>query len=77
MELINSEEFLSQGDDPSLGWQKLSPHPLSVHRIPGDHFSYIREHADKVASVIHRILDTDEATDGPVSSAAGDTDRAE
>jgi thioesterase domain-containing protein len=62
MELINSEGFLSQGDDPSLGWQKLSRHPLPVHRVPGDHVSYIREHAGKVASVIHRILDTDDAT---------------
>ncbi|QIF05687.1 AMP-binding protein [Roseimicrobium sp. ORNL1] len=76
MELINSEGFLSEGNDPSLGWQKLSRHPLPVHRIPGDHFSYIREHADKVASVIHKMLDTNEAAAASVSGNSGDLDRA-
>ncbi len=61
--LINSEGFLAKGNDPTLGWEKVSRGPVPVHRVPGDHITYIREHAGHVASVIRRILDEDAADD--------------
>ena len=57
--LINSEGFLAEGNDPTLGWDKVSCDPVPVHRVPGDHITYIREHAEHVVSVIRRILETD------------------
>jgi amino acid adenylation domain-containing protein len=60
VQLINSEGFVAQGLDATLGWQKLSPEPLEVHRVPGDHSTYVREHAPHVVAAIQKILDGDE-----------------
>ena len=40
-----------------LGWDKSHPGELELHTLPGDHITYIREHAGTAAAKVREILD--------------------
>lgn len=42
---------------PDRGWAELVGGQVEIHRIPGDHFSYIREHAGEAAAELKRCLE--------------------
>jgi len=40
-----------------LGWDKVSTGGLDIHVLPGDHLSYIREHAASAAAKLRELID--------------------
>ena len=42
--------------DPTLGWAQLAGGGVEVHRVPGDHYSYVRAHAAETAECLQRCL---------------------
>jgi hypothetical protein len=42
--------------DPTLGWAGTHPGPLEIHVVPGDHKTYIREHAETAAAKLRELL---------------------
>jgi amino acid adenylation domain-containing protein len=40
----------------NVGWDQKHPGPLEIHIVPGDHVSYIREHAADAAAKLREIL---------------------
>ncbi|MDB6150833.1 MAG: amino acid adenylation protein [Chthoniobacter sp.] len=41
----------------ALGWDKSHPGELEVHILPGDHISYIREHAPAAGAKLREVID--------------------
>jgi amino acid adenylation domain-containing protein len=41
----------------TVGWETRHPGELEVHLVPGDHVSYIREHAPAAAATLREILE--------------------
>ena len=41
----------------SLGWDKVPVGGLDIHVVPGDHMSYIREHAATAAAKLRELID--------------------
>jgi thioesterase domain-containing protein len=53
-----NHDFAAIQEDPFLGWAGLSRHPISVHTIPGDHFSMIAPpHVNVLAARLQEALD--------------------
>jgi amino acid adenylation domain-containing protein len=55
--VIVSSEFKRDGRSP--GWQRHVEGPVQVHRVEGDHGSYLKERLADTAKTIGRILDGD------------------
>jgi len=49
---------------PDGGWSDLVEGGLEVHKLPGDHMTYIREHAAAAAAALKRCLEQARAGDG-------------
>ena len=63
-----SDEFHERGNP--YGWREWAAGGLEIHRLRGDHFSYIREHVDEAARQLRACLDQARAgTNG--AAAAG------
>jgi amino acid adenylation domain-containing protein len=43
--------------DHALGWDKVPAGGLDIHVLPGDHLSYIREHAATAAAKLRELID--------------------
>ena len=56
IELLVNEQY-HQRDDPSLGWDALGRGGVHVHKVPGNHDSYIREFVDATAGELKACLD--------------------
>ncbi len=54
--MLVSEEFY--GRNPTLGWQRLVLGGIDVHRVPGNHLTYIREHVRAAAMQLRACLDS-------------------
>ena len=55
IEIIVSEKLYRR--DPTLGWKELAPKGLSIHPVPGNHWSYIRDHVDVVGLKLRECLE--------------------
>lgn len=53
--LVNDE--LYRRSLPHLGWDGLVAEGVEVHKVPGDHMSYIRGHIDVTATTIRECLE--------------------
>lgn len=42
---------------PDTGWQRLAAGGLTIHTVPGNHFSYIRDHSRDAAETMRECLD--------------------
>ena len=42
--------------DPELGWRKLVCGGLEVHKLPGNHRTYIRDHVQVAAEQLRKCL---------------------
>jgi thioesterase domain-containing protein len=49
------DEVVARGDR-TLGWTGTHPGPLEIHVVPGDHKTYIREHAATAAAKLRDLL---------------------
>jgi thioesterase domain-containing protein len=47
---------------PQSGWEPYASE-VNVHKIPGDHYTYIREHAREAAAALTKILHIGEGND--------------
>ncbi|MEM8955553.1 MAG: thioesterase domain-containing protein, partial [Verrucomicrobiota bacterium] len=55
VDLIVSDDSREQFGD-SLGWQDYLTGPCRIHKVPGDHDSYIRTHNAEVGRCLNQIL---------------------
>jgi hypothetical protein len=53
--LVNEEYYTR---DRTLGWGKLALKGLEIHKLPGNHDTYIREHVKDTAQELRLCLDT-------------------
>lgn len=53
--LVNEEYYTR---DRTLGWGKLALKGLEIHKLPGNHHTYIREHVKDTARELRLCLDT-------------------
>jgi len=51
--------------DPTLGWDTLARGGLHLHKVPGNHDTYIREYAQMTAQALHACLETTADADKP------------
>jgi thioesterase domain-containing protein len=56
IELLVNEQY-HQRDDPSLGWDTLGRGGMHIHKVPGNHDSYIREHLQVTAEELRACLE--------------------
>jgi hypothetical protein len=56
IELLVNEQY-HQRDDPSLGWDTLGRGGVHVHKVPGDHDSYLREFIQLTAEELRACLE--------------------
>jgi len=54
-------------ENVSAAWAELASGGVDVHRLPGDHRSYMREHADVTAACLQRCLETNAIPGGDTS----------
>jgi amino acid adenylation domain-containing protein len=54
--ILVNEEYYSR--DRTLGWGQLALKGLEIHKLPGDHDTYIREHVKATAQELSHCLDT-------------------
>jgi amino acid adenylation domain-containing protein len=59
IQILVNEEFYSR--DRTLGWGQLAVKGLEIHKLPGDHDSYIREHVQVAAKKLRECLQRAEA----------------
>jgi len=59
--LIISEKELRRYN-PTRVWKTLTPYPLTVHPVPGDHFTHLRQYAAETAAALDKCLAKAEAT---------------
>ena len=57
LQLIASSAFLSASKDATLGWSQYCRSAIKVLEVPGDHTSYIRQHANQVATALEQALE--------------------
>jgi thioesterase domain-containing protein len=62
MTLLVNDELYRRGH-PHLGWSDLVTEGLEIHKVPGDHTSYIRGHIEVTATTIRECLE--KAAAGP------------
>ncbi|MEH1014486.1 amino acid adenylation domain-containing protein, partial [Micromonospora sp. CPCC 206060] len=78
-ELARGEHEVAEGQsfDEYLGrWRELTGAGVTVHRIPGDHFSVMRPpHIARLTGLLDRLLAGDEATDHDATTTEGTADR--
>jgi len=53
--LVNEEYYTR---DRTLGWGKLALKGLAIHKLPGNHDTYLREHVKDTAQELRLCLDT-------------------
>ena len=51
---VNEEWYQA---DPTLGWTQLATGGFEVHKIPGNHATYITDHIDVLASALRQCLE--------------------
>jgi amino acid adenylation domain-containing protein len=56
IELLVNEQY-HQRDDPSLGWDTLGREGVHIHKVPGNHDSYIREFVHVTAEELRTCLE--------------------
>ena len=56
IELITSEAFRGAAADDTLGWSRYCHAPITTRQVPGDHATYIRQHADHAAAAFEEAL---------------------
>ena len=56
IELLVNEQY-HQSDDPSLGWNTLGHGGVHIHKVPGDHDSYLRELVHVTAEELRACLE--------------------
>jgi hypothetical protein len=56
IELLVNEQY-HQRDDPSLGWDTLGSGVVHIHKLPGDHDSYLRELVHVTAEELRACLE--------------------
>jgi thioesterase domain-containing protein len=56
IELLVNEQY-HQRDDPSLGWDTLGSGVVHIHKVPGDHDSYLRELVQVTAEELRACLE--------------------
>jgi thioesterase domain-containing protein len=56
IELLVNEQY-HQRDDPSLGWDTLGRGAVHIHKVPGDHDSYLREFVQGTADELRACLE--------------------
>ena len=54
--LLVNEKYYSR--DRTLGWGQLALKGLEIHKLPGDHDTYLREHIKVTAQKLRHCLDT-------------------
>ena len=54
--ILVNEEYYSR--DHTLGWGQLALKGLKIHKLPGNHDTYIREHVKATAQELRHCLDT-------------------
>jgi hypothetical protein len=54
--ILVNEEYYTR--DRTLGWGKLALKGLEIHKLPGNHDTYIREHVKDTAQELRLCLDT-------------------
>src|SRR5262249_44460035 len=54
--ILVNEKYYRRGK--TLGWGRLASKGLEIHKLPGDHDSYIREHVKTTAQELKRCLDS-------------------
>jgi surfactin synthase thioesterase subunit len=55
MALLLSDQYAARNVDRE--WQRLVRGGVDVQRVPGDHDSYIRQHARETAAILAACLD--------------------
>ena len=55
IDLLVNEHYHQQ--DPALGWDRLAQGRLNIHKMPGNHDTYIREHVQVTATTLRACLD--------------------
>ena len=55
IEILASEKLYRH--DPTLGWKKLALKGLSIHPLPGNHWTYIREHVAVAGPKLRECLE--------------------
>jgi amino acid adenylation domain-containing protein len=59
IQILVNEKFYRR--NPTLGWDQLALGGLEIHKLPGDHDSYIREHVQVAAKKLRECLQRAEA----------------
>ena len=54
--ILVNEKYYNR--DRTLGWGQLALKGLTIHKLPGDHDTYIREHLKATAQELRRCFDT-------------------
>jgi hypothetical protein len=54
--ILVNEEYYNR--DRTLGWGQLALKGLKIHKLPGNHDTYIREHVKATAQELRHCLDT-------------------
>ncbi len=57
--VLANEEWYRK--DPTLGWRDLATDGVKVHKIPGNHFTYITDNVHLVAKALRECLENAEA----------------
>ena len=57
MTLLVNDELYRRSQPPHLGWSDLVTEGLEIHKVPGDHTSYIRGHIEVTAMTIRECLE--------------------
>ncbi|HTN72367.1 MAG TPA: hypothetical protein VMO00_14905, partial [Methylomirabilota bacterium] len=52
--LVNEESYSRES---ILGWSQLAREGLIIHKLPGDHLTYIRDHAQTAAKKLRECLE--------------------
>jgi amino acid adenylation domain-containing protein len=55
IQILVNEKFYRR--NPTLGWDQLALGGLEIHKLPGDHDSYIREHVQAAAKKLRECLE--------------------
>ncbi len=56
LQLISSEAFQAKSADATLGWSNYTDAAITTNIVPGDHASYIRQHAGHVAQALEQAI---------------------
>jgi thioesterase domain-containing protein len=54
--ILVNEKYYNR--DHTLGWGQLALKGLEIHKVPGDHDTYLREHVQATAQKLRHCLDT-------------------